>query len=1287
MNYNALKLFKIRNGVFYVTTLFGVMLSVMESNGQISLPAPRQIPFFEDFSNTISGAYLTNASILVARGFTSGAPPLAPAQTTKSGAEATLDGAFAARALGTGLLAPLSNTVGSGTRSNGSNPASYLNITDAGLLISLNNRSWAVVSGIKTTGFQNVKLSYTLALTERAANNLTPNLNLVVFAQYKLNAADSWKTILGSDWSTTGINVNDISTFTGLTLPTEVENRNEVYIRFVHYQTADVTVSDLLSYAIDNISVTGDAFTLSNLDISVPSAPAEGVPFDVVVKATNAAGTVGTVTGNTAVTLSGVGTTGVLAGNLSTTILSGMSSATFSGLTFSQASALTLTGTVVSGDALAADMAVVTVAALPTKYKIERVVPQAGTVFFANQPISVVISSYNTLDLLSPVPNNSIFTLTGTDLAGITTGTITSGMNQTTVTGVLIPSTASGYTISVSSMSGSNLASATSSAFDVKLYPTILSISTLSGIARKSPFTILVNTKNIADEIYNLNTALGLTLSVASGTGTLNTTSATISVGTSSITITGVTYDKTESGVSISVSGAGFVGAVTNVFTVSGPAIPTEGFTIPLAQSLPYLQDFGTNISIWNDVTASSSILPFGLVVARQTPTPFRTFDDADLSNYLATGFVGGSSVNPVTYAGGNIGLRIETRENRGEALVLALKSSGYENLKLSYTLVPEVITGAGVYGMVAQARIGSSGFFSNIVGTEYVSTAPGVVLGTPINYNVTLPSALSGQSVVNIRWVRWHNNVDNSVILDNISISGTKTNYLSITGINPSKIFVGDASSIIVSAFDKFNMPQTVTSATVISITGNTSLLGTTTATILAGSSSATISGLLFATSKYQASLNAFVVSGDAFGAASSNLFNVSGVPTLFKVIDIQPLGAKQIGKPVSVKIKLVDAFGKTALAKTNTNVVVSVSGGTGILVGTTTGTFTAMMDSIITIKTFTYSKAESNLKLAINGGGFAEVLSDTISFKADAFAGISVLYSEDFEKSVKPSVGFPSIPSEMKMFSIDGQTAITATYPSYGTDAWVIRRVPQEGFLGRGGDVQPTPTYWSNVNSAAPDSNYIAYSASWFNDNTKAADRWLVTPGISMVGGNFKLNYQAKSSTSSGNFKDRLEVKVTTQFNGTSIISNDWETISVKNLSTGLDSLSHLVSTRVINFEYAFNDAFVKNQVIYLAFRLVTPADKGDRISVDNIYVTSGGATSIKSSEISTIGLKAMPNPAYETIVIQSAILEEVKIYNLIGNEVLTAKTNSIISIGSLTKGLYIAVTKNGSIKFVVE
>lgn len=1273
MNYNALKRFKIRNGVFYITTLFGVMLSVMESKGQ-TLPVSQTLPFSQNWginpTTWVDGS--TNSMAFTASGFAlvRNTPGARSANQTAAELINLNDYDFSGLVRNFGdasnarfqpMSIPGSNTailMGGGTRT-------------TGLLLRLN-----------TFGYQNIVVSYKLTSYETVSGT---SFNTVL--QYGTSPFSGFSSINSTLYSNSGKPQGTEDIFT-VTIPSSVfDNNPSVYVRWLNWYP-----SSFPSVLIDDISVTGDAFTLSNLDISVQSAPAEGVPFDVVVKATNAAGTVGTVTGNTAVTLSGVGTTGVLAGNLSTTILSGMSSATFSGLTFSQASVLTLTGRVVSGDALAADMAVVTVAALPTKYKIERVVPQVGTVFFANQPISVVISSYNTLDLLSPVPNNSIFTLTGTDLAGITTGTITSGMNQTTVTGVLIPSTASGYTISVSSMSGSNLASATSSAFDVKLYPTILSISTLSGIARKSPFTIVVNTKNIADEIYNLNTALGLTLSVASGTGTLNTTSATISVGTSSITITGVTYDKTESGVSISVSGAGFVGAVTNVFTVSGPALPAQGFTNPTAQSLPFVQNWGANPLAWEDGgsdPASTYLLPIGMVGLRGTgstgsPLPSRTYDDATLAAYTANNFIGGgASMSPVTYLGQGVGMELFRSNTRANGILVAVKTGGFEDIKVGYSLTMTTSASGANYGLAFEYRIGSTGFF-NTLSTFESST---VGLNVINNYVVTLPSTINNQSNVQFRWVYWSASASAGVVLDNISISGTKTNYLSITGINPSKIFVGDASSIIVSAFDKFNMPQTVTSATVISITGNTSLSGTTTATILAGSSSATISGLQFATSKYQASLNAFVVSGDAFGAASSNLFNVSGVPTSFKVIDIQPLGAKQIGKPVSVKIKLVDAFGKTALAKTNTNVVVSVSGGTGILVGTTTGTFAAMMDSIITIKTFTYSKAESNLKLAINGGGFAEVLSDTISFKEDAFAGISVLYSEDFEKSVKPSVGFPSIPSDMKMFSIDGQTAITATYPSYGTDAWVIRRVPQEGFLGRGGDVQPTPTYWSNVNSAAPDSNYIAYSASWFNDNTKAADRWLVTPGISMVGGNFKLNYQAKSSTSSGNFKDRLEVKVTTQFNGTSIISNDWETISVKNLSTGLDSLSHLVSTRVINFEYAFNDAFVKNQVIYLAFRLVTPADKGDRISVDNIYVTSGGATSIKSSEISTIGLKAMPNPASETIVIQSAISEEVKIYNLIGNEVLTSKTNSIISIGSLSKGLYIAVTKNGSIKFVVE
>lgn len=171
-------------------------------------------------------------------------------------------------------------------------------------------------------------------------------------------------------------------------------------------------------------------------------------------------------------------------------------------------------------------------------------------------------------------------------------------------------------------------------------------------------------------------------------------------------------------------------------------------------------------------------------------------------------------------------------------------------------------------------------------------------------------------------------------------------------------------------------------------------------------------------------------------------------------------------------------------------------------------------------------------------------------------------------------------------------------------------------------------------------------------------------------MKGTNLSLAFQAKSATSSGNFKDRLEVKISdpTRYNEASINPSDWDEVKLKNLDTNKDSLSFLVSTRVENFQYKFVDSLVQDAEIYIAFRLVTPADKGDRISIDNILVTSGIPASVRSS--STGSVSVYPNPAEEgvTLFFQQALSgsAEVSFVSTTGEVVKQAY------LGTITSGL---------------
>lgn len=1269
----------------FTMTLIGMCVGVIMSFGQ-TVPASQTLPYIQNFGNSTATyadcGTCASSSLISAAGIS--------LQRTGTGARvATLANAISGNYNSGDFLVTLTGLPSVSRFHSLESPIGEVKL----LMGASSTRGTAVVLAINTSGSNTIKLEYEVSLLEHATGQ-----SIGTQLQFRVGNTGSFTGINTGYFDNTFTTVGGVLKYS-IALPTEISNQGLVQLRWINF----FGTTGFPSMGLDNISITGTPMPSTNLKIVsvLPTDKYTNVDLSAVVTSYNDAGIPSPVVSATGVSLSVLNAISTISGVFTGTIPAGATSVTIGGFRLTSATGVQLIASTTSGIALmqGTSSGFNVNPPLPAFVVSVTGVSPAFANFVAGQPITVGLSTYSSIGTPGSVVGNTVFSLVGVNasLAGNTLVTLTGGMNMVSATGLFFTTSATGAGISVVTVSGDAISGSTyASTVNVKVAPSILAISTLSGIARSTDFSLVITASNVLGELLPLSNNLTLSLVVASGTGQLNTSTAIILAGKFDLTITGLKYNKAENGVSIAVQNAGFSTATTNVFSVTGPPLPTEGFTQPTPRPLPYFQDFGTDISVWNDVTnPSESILPFGLVVARQAATVFRTFDDAALSNYNATGFVGGASVNPATYTGGNIGLRIETRETRGEALLLSVKTSGYENVKLSYTIVPELITAAGVYSMVAQVRIGTSGFYSNIAGSEFVSTGAGVVLGAPINYNLTLPSAIGGQSVVNIRWIRWHNSVANSTILDNISVSGTKTDYLSIT--TPVKGFVGDAVNLTITAFNKSGALKTVSGATIVTITGNLSLSGITVATIAGGSSSVIVSGLIFGSAKKSASLQAIVVSGDAFGAAASKLFNVSGIPAAFKVLKVQPLGNIQIGKSISVEVELVDANGNNAFSKTNINVTAGVVGGTGALTGTTTGTFMALKDSIITIKFFSYDKAESGIKFSVNGGSLIQGLSDTLSVRADALAGISILYSEDFEKTVKAAIGNPAIPAGMKMFNLDGQTAVTATYPKYLKEAWVIVRVPQERFLGRGSDLGTTPTYWSNVNSSTPDSNYIAYSTSWFNDNTKAADRWIVTPAIKMEGSNFKLNFQAKSSTSSGNYKDRLEVRAAQIFNGNSIDIADWDALPVKNLATGLDSNSHLVSTRVVNFEYKFIDNLVKDITLYLAFRLVTPADKGDRVSIDNIYVTAGGVTSIEGDKASKLGL--YPNPATETISLsfntKSTSPATVSILSATGTvaavvslgELASGNHTKQVDVKAIPSGFYMVKVQTGTGVFVTK
>lgn len=509
-----------------------------------------------------------------------------------------------------------------------------------------------------------------------------------------------------------------------------------------------------------------------------------------------------------------------------------------------------------------------------------------------------------------------------------------------------------------------------------------------------------------------------------------------------------------------------------------------------------------------------------------------------------------------------------------------------------------------------------------------------------------------------------------------------TKLSIVKVVPASGNTILPNVPFTLVIQALDAANNSGLVSQNTnlTISATGR-GVLGTTTATLSANTSTLSITGITYSLLEKGVSITVSVSNGDALTPSSSNIFNVGYFATKAIIEEVQPLGNYIVNKPLIVKVKLVDENDSLAVLSENKTLSIVLTNGTGSLSGTLTGEAIAYSTSSLIIKNIFYDKVEDAVKFAASISGINLGESEPLNFKADPLAGFRILYQEDFEKTVKVVGQNPSLPTGMKMFNLDGQTAVTATYPSYKNDAWVIVRNPQEPYFGKGPDVVSTPTYWDNTGSNLPDSNYVAYATSWFNDATKDANRWLVTPGILMEGGNFKFKFQAKSATSSGNFKDVFEVYASTDFNGSSIIVDDWSALDIKNLTTNEVSKSVTASTLVINYEASINEAVVRDQIVYFAIRLVTKADKGDRLAVDNLVVTSGGTTSTKEDLYKSAYI--YPNPAEGSLYVANVEAGSVQISDVTGVPVLAASIagKSAIDISSLAPGVYVVKVQSAT------
>lgn len=343
-------------------SLVAIATSSILSFGQTPTLASQPLPYVPQFDGLVS-AYPSGFS--VSRGIS------LSYKTDLSSVESFPDADFTDERglVASVLVAPLTNSLPGTNISGGSRPQYYDVDGKRKLLISLSSRIWGAFMSVSTNGNNDIKISYSLQLTERGLNNSTAGLNLVAFLQYRTSTVTGWTTVENSFWNTSTLGVGDESTF-NLTLPSSLNNLSNVDFRIVNYQTGEVTIDDLLSYAISNVSVTGTQF-----EVPVPTAlsiksvlPAntsvltDGKPFNVTVEIKDQNGDVIELTSATGISISAQG-----AGSLSSSpvTINGVSSAVISNSVYTGNGVVTITASAISGQTLTSASFVVTIVSDP----------------------------------------------------------------------------------------------------------------------------------------------------------------------------------------------------------------------------------------------------------------------------------------------------------------------------------------------------------------------------------------------------------------------------------------------------------------------------------------------------------------------------------------------------------------------------------------------------------------------------------------------------------------------------------------------------------------------------------------------------------------------------------------------------------------------------------------------------------------------------------------------------------------------------------------------------------
>ncbi len=192
-----------------------------------------------------------------------------------------------------------------------------------------------------------------------------------------------------------------------------------------------------------------------------------------------------------------------------------------------------------------------------------------------------------------------------------------------------------------------------------------------------------------------------------------------------------------------------------------------------------------------------------------------------------------------------------------------------------------------------------------------------------------------------------------------------------------------------------------------------------------------------------------------------------------------------------------------------------------------------------------------------------------------------------------------------------------------------------------------------WICIADPEDNTDSVAASTSWF-DSPDTADRWIITPALSLGSFGNAVYWNAKSQDAS--FPDDYYVLAST---------------SDTQLSSFTDTLGYIQGE---NFEWTertvdLSEEGYDDQTIYIAFVLRTY--DGYKLYIDDISVIKEDNSGI--SEVAESTLKVFPNPCHDYVNIHSDFpVQKVCIYDMAGQKLIESN-GTIVNTINLDKGSY--------------